>query len=161
MAKKDSLCNIIFNVLARGVSVLNEKDSLIKTEIDALPQNYTVSLGILPYGNYLYILKRDGKLYVDKTKQEQVDLAIAFKNAKSARRVMLAKSSIAQSYCRHDLLVSGDIAEAMGLVRVINRAEKYLFPHFMTKSFLPKIKKEYSSFCLYCKILFGSFKHKE
>lgn len=161
MAKKDFLCNIIFKVLARGVCVLNEKDSTIQSEIDALPEEYTFSLGILPYGDYVYILKRNGKLYVNKDYNGTVDLSIAFKNAKSATRVMLARSSIAESYCRHDLLVSGDIAEAMGLVRVINRAEKYLFPHFMTKRFLPKIKKEYNSFALYCRALFGSFKYKD
>ena len=161
MAKRDFLCNIIFNVLSRGLCVLNKKDSIIRQEFNALPDNYTISLGILPVGDYIYLLKRDGKLFISKDFSDKVDLAITFKNAKNTRKVMLARSSVAESFCRHDLLVSGDIAEAMGLVRVINRAEKYLFPHFMTKRFLPKIKKEYSSIFLYFRILFGRFKYKD
>ncbi len=154
MAKKDFLCNVIFKVLARGVAVLSEKDSVIKAEFDALPDNFCVTLGIEPYGNYIYIVKRENKVYVSKT-FDKADLTVAFKTAKGAKRVMLARSSIAESYCRHDLLVKGDISLAMGLVRAINRAEKYLFPHFMTKRFLPKIKKEYSSIKLYLKIFFS------
>lgn len=151
MAKKDFLCNIIFKVLARGVAVLSRKDSAVKAEFDALPENFCISLGIEPYGSYAFIVKRNGKVYVSKT-FDKPDLTVSFKTASGARQVMLAQSSIAESYCRHDLLVKGDISLAMGLVRAINRAEKYLFPHFMTKRFLPKIKKEYSSISLYCRI---------
>ena len=153
MAKKDFLCNVIFKVLARGIVVLAQKDSVIKAEIDALPDDFSVSLGVLPYGDYVFLHKIGGKLYIEKEKIKPA-LAVGFKNAKSAKKVMLARSSIAESYCRHDLLVAGDISVAMGLVRAINRAEKYLFPHFMTKRFLPKIKKEYCSTLLYLRIFF-------
>ena len=153
MAKKDFLCNVIFKVLSRGIVVLAQKDSVIKAEIDALPDNFAVSLGALPYGDYVILRKSEGRLFTEKS-GGKVDLAVSFKNAKSAKKVMLARSSIAESYCRHDLLVAGDISIAMGLVRAINRAEKYLFPHFMTKRFLPKIKKEYCSLALYLRIFF-------
>ena len=153
MAKKDFLCNVIFKVLARGIVVLSKKDSVIKAEIDNLPEGYSVGLGVLPYGDYVVLKKENGSLYVEKKPKEAI-LTVGFKNARAAKLVMLAKSSIAESYCRHDLIVAGDISVAMGLVRAINRAEKYLFPHFMTKRFLPKIKKEYCSLFLYLRIFF-------
>ena len=90
----------------------------------------------------------------ESKKEEKADLRVLFKNAKSAKKVMLAQSSIAESYCRHDLIVGGDIALGMTLVRAINRTEKYLFPHFMTKRYLNKIKKQTCSLNVYGKIFF-------
>ena len=153
MAKKDFLCNVIFKVLARGIVVLSKKDSMIKAEIDNLPESYSVGLGVLPYGDYVVLKKEKGELFVER-RPSGATLTVGFKNARAAKLVMLARSSIVESYCRHDLIVAGDISVAMGLVRAINRAEKYLFPHFMTKRFLPKIKKEYCPLLLYLRIFF-------
>ena len=152
--KKDFLCNLIFKVLARGVVVLNKKDTEIRDNLADLPENFVIGLGVFPFGEYIYIVKENGKFFVSKIARN-ADLNVIFKNAKSAKKVMLARSSIAESFCRHDIIVKGDIALAMTLVRVINRAEKYLFPHFMTKRFLPKIKKQTCSVGVYCKIFFS------
>ena len=154
MAKKDFLCNLIFKVLARGIAVLNKKDTIIKQELNDIPENYIISFGVLPYGDYIFLVKKNGSIYVSKN-EEKADLRVLFKNAKSAKKVMLAQSSIAESYCRHDLIVGGDIALGMTLVRAINRTEKYLFPHFMTKRYLEKIKKQTCSLNVYRKIFFN------
>lgn len=158
--KKNCFCNLIYTCLARGIAGLY-KDSNIKKEIDSLPNDFKINLGILPYGNYIGLIKTEQGLRIQKNGFEKADLNVYFKNVKSTKRVMLARQSIAQSYSRHELIVGGDIARAMALVRIINRVECYLFPRFMTKKILPKIKKQTCTIGVYFKVLFCSYKYKE
>lgn len=152
--KKDFLCNLIFKVLSRGVVVLNQKDSEIRDNLADLPENFVISFGVFPIEKYIYIVREKGDFFVSKNPRN-ADLSVIFKNPKSVQKVMLARSSVAESFCRHDIIVKGDIAFAMTLVRVINRTEKYLFPHFMTKRFLPKINKQTCSLGVYGRIFFS------
>jgi len=157
--KKNSFCSLIMTVLCRALAELEQKDSSIGAEFSDLPLGFKINIGILPFGAYAGIIKTDNGLKIKKNGFSNADLIVNFKNMKSAKQVMLAKINLAQSFSRHALLVGGDIAIAMGLVRAINRVESYLFPRFMTKKILPKIKKQTSTFLIYCKVLFG-FKFK-
>lgn len=158
--KKNSFCNIIVTILCRAVAELEQKDSEIKSEFTDLPIGFKINIGILPFGAYAGIIKTANGLKIKKNGFATADLVVNFKNVKSAKQVMLAKINLAQSFSRHALLVGGDIAIAMGLVRAINRVECYLFPRFMTKNILPKIKKQTCTLGLFCKVLFGFRKYK-
>lgn len=158
--KKNSFCSLIMTVLCRAVAELSKKDSEIGAEFTDLPEGFKINIGILPFGAYAGIIKTADGLKLKKNGFADADLIINFKNVKSAKQVMLAKINLAQSFSRHALLVGGDIAIAMGLVRAINRVECYLFPRFMTKKILPKIKKQACTLVIYCKILFGFRKYK-
>lgn len=158
--KKNSFCSIIVTVLCRAVAELSEKDSEISAEFTNLPKGFKINIGILPFGAYSGLIITEKGIKIKKNGFANADLVVNFKNVKSAKQVMLAKINLAQSFSRHALLVSGDIAIAMGLVRAINRVESYLFPRCMTKKILPKIKKQTCTLGLYCKILFNSRKYK-
>lgn len=158
--KKNSFCNLILTFLCRAIADLANKDSQISAEFSDLPNDFKVNIGILPYGTYIGVIKTSEGLKIKKNGFSECDLEVKFKNIKSAKQVMLAKLNLAQSFSRHSLLVGGDIAIAMRLVRAINRVECYLFPRFMTKKILPKIKKETSTLGVYCKILFCYKKFK-
>ena len=161
MVKKNKFCNLIYTCLARGIAGLYKKDSNIKKEIDSLPDGFKINLGILASGNYIGLIKTNNGLFIQKNGFETADLNVYFKNVKATKRVMLARQSVAQSYSRHELIVGGDIARAMVLVRIINRVECYLFPRFMTKNILPKIKKQTCTIGVYMKVLFCSYKYKK
>ncbi len=152
--KKNGFCSLILTFLCRALAELDKKDSLIREEFAGLPDGFRVNIGILPYGTYIGIIKTADGLKIKKNGFTTADLVVKFKNEKSAKQVMLAKLNLAQSYSRHALLVGGDIAIAMGLVRAINRTECYLFPRFMTKKILPKIEKQTCTLAVYCRILF-------
>lgn len=152
--KKNMFCNIILTFLSRAIVELSHTDSEISREFADLPENFKVNIGIIPYGTYVGLVKTSGGLKIKKNGFTTADLVVNFKSEKAAQKVMLAKLNLAQSYSQHALLVGGDIAVAMRLVRAINKVECYLFPRFMTKKILPPIKKEASTFVTYCKILF-------
>ncbi len=152
--KKNKFCNLILTFLSRGISELSKKDSQIKKEFEGLPQGFKVNIGILPYGTYYGIIKTAEGLKIKKRGFSQADLVVNFKSVAEAKKVMLARINLAQSFSRHAIIVGGDLAIAMSLVRAINRVECYLFPRIMTKKILPKIKKETFTISVYCKILF-------
>lgn len=159
--KKNKFCNLIFICLARGIAGLINKDKIITNDFDTLPIGFKINLGILPYGTYLGLIKTNSGFLIKKNGFATPDLIVTFKNTKSAKKVMLAKKSIAQSFSEHAIIVGGDIAQALVLVRIINRVECYLFPRFMTKNILPKIKKETCTLALYFTVLFKRFKYDE
>ena len=157
--KKNKLCSLIFPILCKGIIAGYQYDDIIKKELDNLPQNYSISLGIFPYGSYIRLVRINGIFYTTK-EYAPSDLQITFKNNSAAVNTMLAKQNVAQSFAKHQLLLAGDIAHGITLVRVINRIECYLFPRFMTRKILPKIKKQVCSLKMYGRILFKSTKLK-
>lgn len=157
--KKNKLCNLIFPILCKGIIAGYKYDSPIKSELDKLPSNYSISLGIFPYGSYIRLVRINGVFYTTKDYSPS-DLEITFKNNSCAIDTMLAKQNVAQAFAKHQLLLSGDIAHGITLVRIINRVECYLFPRFMTRKILPKIKKEVCSLKMYGRIFFKSTKLK-
>ncbi len=158
--KKNKFCNLIYICLCRGMAGLYKLDKEIRSEFDALPHGFRVNLGILPYGTYIGIIRTASGVRIKKGGFSEAELCVNFKTVKACKKVMLARQSVAQSFCRHEIIVGGDIAQAMGLVRIINKTECYLFPRIMTKRILPKIKKEVCTLRVYCKVLFCGNKYK-
>lgn len=159
--KKNRFCSLILTFLCRALADLERKDSDVKAEFCELPDGFCINIGVLPFGTYIGVIKTAGGLKIKKNGFATADLVVNFKNVKSAQQVMLAKINLAQSYAQHALIVGGDIAVAMGVVRAINKVECYLFPRFMTKKILPKIKKQSCTLCVYFRILFcfGTYKY--
>ena len=60
------------------------------------------------------------------------------------------------AYAEHRFTLKGDIGVTMGLVRMIDIAEAYLFPRIMTKRILRSVPyKEKSTLTIYRKVFIG------
>lgn len=151
--KKNKLANFIFKLLVKGINGLNLYDTRVQKETRNLPENFVVSLGIFPYGEYIKFKINSDCVYRIKD-ETPADLEIVFKNNKVANAVVLGRNSIAKTFAEHALLVKGDIYKAMALVRIINLVENYLFPKWFTNK-IYRYKKECSSFKIYFYVLFG------
>lgn len=150
----------ISKMLGKALVYLKEKDNLAKQEFKSLPEKLKVTMKIFDSKNLLEIYKKGDKLYFsNKSKDEfKNEITIIFKNKKSASLCLFGRIGVRESFCRHDIVLAGNINTAIVLVRIIEIAEYYLFPRFITKKFLPKIKKQFSSLKLYWFLLFGSVK---
>ena len=153
---KSFLIKTICKFLGKGLVYLKSRDRIANADFVSLPKNLKVGLEVLGEGRYLTFVKNENKLNLVKKDNLDCDLKVVFKNRKSAKRVMLGQIGVRDSFARHDILVFGNINVAVILVRLIERAESYLFPRFITKKFLPKIDKEFGSLKLYWFILFGN-----
>ena len=156
--KKSVLSNVIFNVLGKALSFVCKSDSRAKELFFSLPKNLTISMGIYGEGPYIFIEKTENQIVKVKNPEKEADLAILFKTRRAARLVLLGRISVSESFARHDILLKGDINTAVRLVRIIDLVEYYLFPRFITYKFLPKTKKEFSSFKVYGSLMFLSTK---
>lgn len=61
---------------------------------------------------------------------------LAIKSLPLSFRLFTGQMSVAQGYAQHAFCVSGDVADVMKLVRLIDLVEAYLFPTFITKRIL-------------------------
>lgn len=54
-------------------------------------------------------------------------------------RLFSGQMGLAQAYAQHAFTLAGEVADVMRLARLVNRAEAYLFPPFITKKFLTEL----------------------
>lgn len=153
---KSGLIQLICKVLGKSMPYVVSKDSRAFETFKNLPENLTISLGVLKDETYLTLQKTDNQILIIKNDhKKQCDLEIKFKNRKSAKLVLLGSISVAESFARHDILLRGNINTAVALVRIIDLCEYYLFPRLITYKFLPKMRKEFCSLSLYAFCVFG------
>lgn len=147
----------MFFFLRRGLVVLSHMDSEVKREVEAFPEGYTVALGVRR-GPALVLQKTEGQLRKWKAAQKEpphIDVDIQFKSIQGAFLVVTGQIGVDVANAQHRFTLKGDINQAMGVVRCMTRAERYLFPKFMAKKILKRLDpKETSSALVYLRVLF-------
>lgn len=147
----------MFFFLRRGLVVLSHMDSGVKREVEAFPEGYTIVVGVRQ-GPEMALQKSQGKLSKYKRgeeKESHADVHIQFKSIQSAFLVVTGQIGVDAANAQHRFTLKGDINQAMGVVRCMTRAERYLFPKFMAKKILKRLdEKEVSSALVYLRVLF-------
>lgn len=146
---------IILHFLYRGIKVLNGRDSLITDELKSLPNGYSVKiLTDINRPKELCFQVLNGKIKKLKNCQN-ADLVIVFKNKTLAYKTFTGKISIANAYAQHYFQMFGNIYLAMGVTRILERVEGYLFPKCINKKCLKRpFKREISMFRTYLLCIF-------
>lgn len=151
------VCGIVLQVLFRAVRVLSRCDSRIRQELLDLPQGLTVKLSVSPAENSrsLTLTVADGTVR-RADKAAKPDIHITFKNEAMAFRVFTGRMGIADAYAAHAFTLRGNINQTMGVVRIVDRVEGYLFPRFMTRRILKEVpKKELPTLAVYLRLIPG------
>lgn len=151
------VCGIVLQVLYRAIRVLSHCDSRIRQELLELPQGQTVKLSVSPaaQSHSLSFTVSDGTIRrADKTVVP--DIHITFKNEAMAFRVFTGRMGIAGAYAAHAFTLRGNINRTMGVVRIVDMVEGYLFPRFMTRRILKDTpKKELPALAVYLRLIPG------
>ena len=153
---KNFLMQIILHFLYRGIKVLNGKDTLITQELKRLPNYYKIKIETdLVDARKLCIEIVDGKVKKIKDENQKFDITIKFKDKDLAFKVFTGQKGIASAFSEHDFVLYGNIYEAMGITRVLEQVEGYLFPKFINKKILKEpVEREISIFKTYLLCLF-------
>jgi hypothetical protein len=73
-----------------------------------------------------------------------------------AFRVFTGRMGIAGAYAAHAFSLRGNINETMGVVRIVDLVESYLFPKFLTRHILKEIpEKQYPTALVYLRLIPG------
>ena len=147
---KNLIMKILLHFLYRGIKVLNGRDSEITKEISRLPNGYTISiLTDLHKSIELCFKIVDNKIKKCK-KGTKSDLQIVFKNKDLSFKTFTGKIGISNSYAMHYFQMFGNIYIAMGVTRILERVEGYLFPKCITNKCLKSpVQREISMFKTY------------
>lgn len=122
-----------------------------------MPQGQTIRFAVAAdeKAPALCFTVKDGTI-VKAAKDAQPEVNIVFKNEKMAFRVFTGRLGIAGAYAAHAFTLRGNINETMGVVRIVDLVEGYLFPKFIAKHILKEIpEKEYPTPLLYLRLIPG------
>ena len=151
------ICGVVLEVLYRGIRVLSRTDSRVKQELMDMPEGRTIRFAVAPdeKAPALCFTVKNGTIQKAK-KNVRPEVDIVFKNEKMAFRVFTGRMGIAGAYGAHAFTLRGNINETMGVVRIVDLVEGYLFPKFIAKHILKEIpEKEYPTPLLYLRLIPG------
>lgn len=151
------VCGIVLQVLFRAIRVLSRCDSRIRQELLALPQGQTVKLSVSPHEKSRSLTFTVAGGTVCKASRDSApDIHIVFKNEAMAFRVFTGRMGISGAYAAHAFTLRGNINETMGIVRIVDLVEGYLFPRFMTRRILKEIPaKQLPTLAVYLRLIPG------
>lgn len=153
---KTKICSIILFFLFRALKYLSLHDSIVRSDWEKFDENFVISIYLSEGGKSLRIIKKNGKMKRIRISGIKEDLAITFKSADAAFLVFTGFSGLSRAYSEHRFTLSGNISDGMAFVRMVERAETYLFPSIMGRRILRRReKKEMMSVAVYLHLLLG------
>ncbi len=154
---KQLICGIVLQVLYRAIRVLSHCDSRIKQELLDLPEGQIVRFSVSPHKKSRSLSFQISGGTICKVKPNAAaDIHITFKNESMAFRVFTGRMGIAGAYAAHAFILKGNINEAMGIVRVVDLVEGYLFPRFMSRRILKEVpRKRVPALVVYLRLIPG------
>lgn len=117
---------------------LREIDPYVQQEFANLPTGISYAIHTGHNAPSLYVLwdgttlRRPASLEAPRCVLNMKALAISF-------RLFTGQMGLAQGYAQHAFTMAGEVADVMRLARLVNRAECYLFPPFITRRFLSEL----------------------
>lgn len=141
-------------VLFRAIRVLARVDGRVRKELCGRKKGEVVRLatGNKAHSPSLTFAVKDGTIVKSKRK---ADIDIVFRSDIAALRVFTGMMGIDRAYAAHQFTLKGSINDTMGIVRIIEIAEGYLFPEIMSKRILKgEVCREYPVLFVYLRTIF-------
>jgi hypothetical protein len=138
---KNVITKVGFFALRQGCQSASRFNSEIREELTAWPEGFTILLRVLPRGPKLGLQKKNGRLKGISTTRENWDLTVVFRTEETAFRVITTLSNVPKAFTQNRLMVFGNTADSMILIRVLNVVQAYLFPPFLSKRVLKRVPK--------------------
>lgn len=134
---------------------LQEMDDYVAGEFVKLPTGISYAIHTGHECPSLYV-QWDGRRLLRPTTPGAPRCELHLKALSTSFRLFTGQMGLAQAYAQHAFTLGGEVADVMRLARLVNRAEAYLFPPFMTKKFLTDIPKlPASPLRLYARLAWG------
>ena len=110
-------------------------------EIASWEDGRRFSIGILPKGPYITLVKRGDMIYYLGKGLQSPDISMLFKNIDAALPVFFGIKGSFQTFAENGMLVKGNLAHTMEVNRVVNIVYTYLFPGIILKIILKRPPK--------------------
>jgi hypothetical protein len=128
-----------FYALGRGAESVSRFNKELKSELKAWPEFYTVMMKVAPNGRELWLQKNGERLKWISKQTSDADLIVLFKNLDTAFRIISTLSNVHTAFTQNRIMVYGDVAQSMVLIRILNIVQAYLFPPILSKNVLKRV----------------------
>ena len=121
---------LMMDVIGRGLEAASQVDEKIQREVRKLPDGFMFDMRALPSGP-CFVMEKDSDCslrYLGSTAPRKPDVSLKFKHLNHAFLVLSFQEGTARAFANDRLLVDGEIAHAMKLVRCLNRMESLILP---------------------------------
>ena len=130
-----------FYALGRGAESASRFNKGLQEEAKVWDEGYTIMLKVAPNGRELWLRKYGDRLKWIKHQDTDADLIVIFKNLDTAFRIITTLSNVHTAFTQNRIMVYGDVAQSMVLIRILNIVQAYLFPPFLSKNVLKRVPK--------------------
>ena len=135
---------------------LYKLDPYVRAQFCSLPNGTSYSIYTGHDAPVLHVCWDGQKLLRLKEVKERATCELHLKSLADSFLMFTGQIGLAQGYARHAFSMQGEIADVMRLARLVNRAEAYLFPPFLSRRILPEVPSlPVSSLRLYGHLIFG------
>ena len=145
---------LMMDVIGRSLEAASQVDEAIQREVANLPALLMFEMRVLPNGPALAMVRtEEGTLrYLGSSAPRKVDVAMKFKHLQHAFLVFSFQESTSRAFANDRILLDGEIAYAMKLVRCLNRMEALILPKFIAAR---AVKRYPTDLSLLSKVLGG------
>jgi hypothetical protein len=126
---------VMMRIVGWGLRAMSRVDPVVRAEAAGFPDGIVIAMTTLPDGPSMVLEKTpDGRLrYLGGRLPERLGLAIRFKHLEYAFRVFAFIESTPTAFARDRMVVDGDLASGIRLVRCMYRLEALLMPRFIAE----------------------------
>jgi len=127
---------IMLWVVGRAIQVAARVDKDVKKEFEDLPEDFIFYLGVGPAGPYMVVGKNEKgkvKFMGMNPSGKNISLRLTIKTMEAAIQVFTFQESTCVAFARERFVADGELPQALGIVRVLNRIETLLLPKIVTK----------------------------
>ncbi len=136
---KRMITAIGFFALKQAIVSVSHFNKEVKEELNYFKEGYSIQLKVLPNGPRIAFEKHHNELKTTSTNKKEYDLVVIFKTKEIAYRIMTTLSNVPKAFTQNRLMVYGNVADSMVLIRIMNIVQAYLFPPILSKRVLKRV----------------------
>jgi hypothetical protein len=153
--------------VGRAIQAASKVDRTVRREFEALPEGFTFSLGVLPFGPYMVVGRDEkgrAKYLGGKPEGKKLHLSMGVKSVEDAFVVFTFQESTGLAFAHGRFVVDGDLNISLGIVRILDLVEVYLLPKLVANlavkrypkwSELSPVRKHLGRILIYTRALLG------
>jgi hypothetical protein len=126
---------VMMRIVGWGLRAMSKVDPVVRAEAAGFPEGSLIEMTVIPAGPGMVLERRpDGTFaYLGTRPPRKADLAVRFKHLSHAFAVLAFVESTPDAFARSRMVVDGDIASGVRLVRCLYRLETILLPKFIAR----------------------------
>ncbi len=124
---------IMMVVMGRGLISLTRHDESVQSELEGFPGGFRFEMITLPDGPSVRLRLNAERAFEMDTAPGRPDLSIQFKHVRHAFLVLSFQEGTVRAFANNRMVVDGDIAWAMRMVRILNRLQSIILPEAIAR----------------------------